>query len=336
LWSENSRNVDLAPDQKRPSQIQLFQILAARNDVKSLAAAMKLNGGPNRGEGPPIAVPAEDDKYEIIEGNERLVAAILNAQEDPETFKTVSIQVYQGLTKADALALLGTIHGKGKSPHPAVKIARLHYNALQASGMSPKEYAKSLGLNVSRLNILLAAYNMCNWFTSHYDSIKGDKTFTYFTKLVGQPHFRDLMGMSIAEENPEKRRGRRTRAPFDPMRGTNSDFFKEFCEWIAASKITDCIQVDTLQSVLDDSNAKKVFLKPGNNFYNARDVLEQSRPELKSDFWADLYSLREFFTNMSDADLKDLLSCSDDSPSGKLWNDIAKQVSEVQKKRKAS
>jgi hypothetical protein len=295
LWNENSRFPEREEGERRPTQKQLFKVLADRSDVKSLYLGMKQNGGAILGE-PPVAVPLGTDRWELIEGNERYVASIMNAQDEQQDgggkFQTFTMKVYEGLTKKDALVLLSVIHGPGKSPWEAKEKARLYYNAIKVSGLSYAEYAKINRLNLTRLKIMIASYEANQNYINIYEGVK-PRLFTYFTKLFGQKRFRVAMGMQPATE--DGKRGKE--AEFNIDAAKNSEFLATFMEWLALNKLKDCTEVDRLHFVLDDAEAKAFFLRGANKFEAAWDIFAKKNPQYANELYADMENITDLIDN---------------------------------------
>lgn len=319
LWEENARFAELEIQEddngdgntvKVPTQKQMFSLLSSRPDVKRLVEAMKTNAGCNLGE-PLVVVPVGGGKFETIEGNERTVAAILCHTEDPDTFPTINVKVYKGLTKSDALLVLATTHGNGKSPWGAKEKARLHYCALKETGMEIACYASHQRLNPTRLKILIGAYLAVTKYESMYESTK-PRLFTYFTKLIGQSYFRELMGMQKPQTPMEKTKGRRTRgkaAHFSPEKGQTSAFMRKFMKWMALNKLTDCTNVDNLPLILEHEPSRKMFEEDDDCTYvQAWNRYCEDNPQFGSEVYADMDSLTDLLENLSDPEKDDLKS----------------------------
>lgn len=320
LWDENARYSQLmdaldgsdtesngaANGSKLRTQTEIFNMMATRPDVKKLKEAMKINGGPCLGE-PPIGVPNGGGKIEIIEGNERVVAAILNHVENPEFFAEIPIKVYKGLDRSHALLVLAALHGNGKSPWGGKEKARLHLNAIQESGfnggLSLNDYAKFQRLNPTRLKIDIAAYLANQKYQELYEGGK-PKLFSYFTKLFSKPRYRIELGMQSTVEG----KGRRKRGEaFDPFKGMNHPFLKEFMRWLALNKLTDCTHVDALGLVLDHPIAGKKFREEDDcKFTEAWNIYVASNPEYGSPLHSAIYDLSEQLRDISDEEIVEL------------------------------
>lgn len=337
LWDENARYSELmdvlegdgdgsTKKGKLATQSEIFAMMASRPDVKKLAQAMKINQGTCLGE-PPIGVPGANGKIEIIEGNERIVASILNHMEDPETFATIPIKIYKGLDRARALLVLAQLHGNAKSPWGGKEKARLHWNAIKDSGLEIGQYALFQRMNPTRLKILMASYLANQQYEEMYNGTK-PKLFTYFTKLFSRAGFRVRMGMQSAAEG----KGRRKKGEeFDPLKGMSSDFLREFMKWLALSKLTDCTQVDSLEVVLDHPVAGKMFREDDAcKFVAAWNVYAQDRPEHDSPVYATINELALRLDELPESELGDLKK--NRSAKSILWQKLRTSMARIEEK----
>lgn len=90
-----------------PSQQEIETLMRKTENVKELKVQIEQNGGLIE----PLIVVSRNDNYIVLEGNSRLAAYRILAENNPAKWSKVSVQILpEEITEAEKFTLIGTYH----------------------------------------------------------------------------------------------------------------------------------------------------------------------------------------------------------------------------------
>lgn len=136
-----------------PSQSKIFETLSKMEHVKRLYQSIKLNGGLTD----PVIV--KKDTLEVLEGNSRLAAYRMLAQNNPITWQKILVRVLpENISDSQIFTLLGEYHVNGKKDWSPFEVAsyvyRRHVKHEIPKGQIASELSKSSRTIAHLINVV--------------------------------------------------------------------------------------------------------------------------------------------------------------------------------------
>ena len=175
FYPENPRIYSaIGADESNPTQEEIQDKLSTMDHVKELVHDIKLNGDLLD----PIIV--KDGSFEVLEGNSRLAAYRLLAEQDPIKWGTIRSTVLpQNIDESLIFALLGQYHIKGKKDWQPYEQAGFLHRRHKRSEISIDKLAKELGLQLAEAKNLVQTYE---FMVDH--GVKNPTKWSYFYEFI--------------------------------------------------------------------------------------------------------------------------------------------------------
>lgn len=146
FYVDNPRVYSILRDSENenPSQAEIETLMKKTENVKNLKIQIKQNGGLIE----PLIVVLRDDDYIVLEGNSRLAAYRILAEENPAKWSKVPVNVLpEEITEAEIFTLIGTYHLVKKKDWTVYEQAAYVYRQKQLQRCSDVTLAKQVGLS---------------------------------------------------------------------------------------------------------------------------------------------------------------------------------------------
>lgn len=185
FYPENPRVYSaLNSDGTTPSQEDIEEHMTKLEHVKELANDIKQNGGLIE------AIIVRDQDYVVLEGNSRLAAYRILAEQDPVTWSKIKCKVLPFDIKEDLIfKLIGQFHIKGKKPWEAYEQASYLYRRTKQTKMHIEVIAEELGIGAANAKNMIAAVELMQ---THSETDNHKYSYYYeFVKDASIRKFRD-------------------------------------------------------------------------------------------------------------------------------------------------
>jgi len=292
--TDNPRTICLCADDKPATEAEIKNLLL-NHDVANLILQLAHNGGLPE---PIVGVAEKKGKVSVLDGNRRAVASkVLLGQipipnewpkgirEEIEEAKKngfppkVPVKVFTKITRFQQQAFLAIKHCSGDRKWPSIAKGGFAYNILcerskmkltcnkiadlrtiwselkKTSQEQLKAIALICGTQVSCLRNYIMAYVANSLYCGMFKVDDQRERFTYFAKFYGWKWARDM----AEGKQPTMRDNGETVDILAP----DPEIEAKFMDWIARKIITDCCQVDILDTILGDERLVKEMEENG-------------------------------------------------------------------------
>ena len=203
FYPENPRIHSLVyADNPNPSQEYIQEILCKKEHVRNLRDSIVTNGGLIE----PVIVRKVNGEYIVLEGNSRLAAYRMLAENDPIKWKQMKCNMFlEDITDSDVFILLGQLHIIGKTDWSLFEQAGYLYRTKESTGNSVDSIAKMLGLKAGEAKRLYEIYKYMvevndtqasHW--SYYEVLLKTNAFKKYRQIV--PEFEEVVVKKIKSE----------------------------------------------------------------------------------------------------------------------------------------
>ena len=169
---------------ENPTQYEIETKIRSMEHVKELRYQIEQNGGLIEA----LIVVKKDNDYIVLEGNSRLAAYRILADNDPVKWKQVRCNVLPNtITEAEIFTLIGTLHLVKKKDWTKYEQAAYVYRQQKASGLPITTLAKNVGLSPATVKRYIEVYEFMkeskdniqpHWnFYEHYVTNSGIKKY---------------------------------------------------------------------------------------------------------------------------------------------------------------
>ena len=245
FYPENPRVYSaLNSDGTTPSQEDIEEHMKRMEHVRELANDIKQNGGLME------EIIVRDEDFVVLEGNSRLAAYRILAEQDPVTWAKIKCKVLPHDIKEDLIfKLIGQFHIKGKKPWEAYEQASYLYRRTKQTKMHIDVIADELGIKRADAKNMVAAVELMQ-SKNEPDNHK----YSYYYEYV---------------KNPSIKKFRET---------TNID--DQICEQISKGAIDKAEDIRKLGKVakVGDKQSKKLInqvIEGTITIYDAHDSMEE-------------------------------------------------------------
>lgn len=176
FYSENPRIYSILhrTNGDAPSQDEIFKVLSQMDHVKDLCKKIKKNGGLVE---QPIV---KQDTYEVIEGNSRLAAWRLLADEKPLKWNKINCELLPiDISDEQITSLLVEFHIEGKTAWKPYEQAGYLWRLHNKDQISIKELSNQFGLGSGKLNDYITAFQ----FMKDHQQLEPEK-WSYWYEYV--------------------------------------------------------------------------------------------------------------------------------------------------------
>lgn len=150
FYDENPRISSLLSNTDSPSQGDIAGLMMTMEHVQQLKDSIENNGGVIE----PLLV--RDNDFVVLEGNSRLAAFRMLAEDDAEKWTTVPCKVFPAdIDEATIFTLIGTTHIVGRKDWEPFEQANYLYKRQRKTGMPVQEIAAELGISTKCANKLI-------------------------------------------------------------------------------------------------------------------------------------------------------------------------------------
>jgi len=271
----------------------LEQVILAMPEVKALRRDIEKNGGLRERV---ILQPQSNGakKKKAVEGNCRLTCyqSLHQKNKTDPRWKTVPARILpEGVDPKQVAILLADFHVAGKITWNAHEKAGHVHQMVHELNMPLEDIATYLRTSKSTVSRLEQAYKfMVDRFLKIDDekyAKVGERKWSYFEEFFKQKDLREEF-----KKNP--------------------DFGDSFCRWVGDGRLPEGETVRSLPTIIKNPDAYKKFKEaPAEDaFKSAMKMLEQSDPELGSDFFRLMGKFREACTDA--AQVKEILRIRSD------------------------
>ncbi|WP_148410234.1 ParB N-terminal domain-containing protein [Murimonas intestini] len=140
---------------ENPTQYEIETKIRSMEHVKELRYQIEQNGGLIEA----LIVVKKDNDYIVLEGNSRLAAYRILADNDPVKWKQVRCNVLPNtITEAEIFTLIGTLHLVKKKDWTKYEQAAYVYRQQKASGLPITTLAKNVGLSPATVKRYIEVY----------------------------------------------------------------------------------------------------------------------------------------------------------------------------------
>lgn len=140
---------------ENPTQYEIETKMRSMEHVKELRYQIEQNGGLIEA----LIVVKKDNDYIVLEGNSRLAAYRILADNDPVKWKQVRCNVLPNtITEAEIFTLIGTLHLVKKKDWTKYEQAAYVYRQQKASGLPITTLAKNVGLSPATVKRYIEVY----------------------------------------------------------------------------------------------------------------------------------------------------------------------------------
>lgn len=137
-----------------PSQADIFNTLKKLDHVKKLYHSIKNNGGLTD------ALIVKGGTYEVLEGNSRLAAYKMLAENDPFSWGMVLVKILPPeITDSQIFTLLGQYHVTGKKDWAPFEVASYVHRRHYQHNVSKKQIASELSMSIHEVNMMINVVN---------------------------------------------------------------------------------------------------------------------------------------------------------------------------------
>ena len=203
FYPENPRIHSLVyADNPNPSQEYIQEILCKKEHVRNLRDSIVTNGGLIE----PVIVRKVNGEYIVLEGNSRLAAYRMLAENDPIKWKQMKCNIFvEDITDSEVFILLGQLHIIGKTDWSLFEQAGYLYRTKESTGNSIDSIAKMLGLKSGEAKRLYEIYKYMvevndtqasHW--SYYEVFLKTNAFKKYRQIV--PEFEEVVVKKIKSE----------------------------------------------------------------------------------------------------------------------------------------
>lgn len=203
FYPENPRIHSLVyADNPNPSQEYIQDILCKKEHVRGLRDSIVTNGGLIE----PVIVRKVNGENIVLEGNSRLAAYRMLAENEPLKWKQIKCNVFvDDITDSEVFVLLGQLHIIGKTDWSLFEQAGYLYRTKESTGNSVEDIAKMLGLKSGEAKRLYDIYKYMvsvndtqasHW--SYYEVLLKTNAFKKYMQLV--PKFEETVVKKIKAE----------------------------------------------------------------------------------------------------------------------------------------
>ena len=203
FYPENPRIHSLVyADNPNPSQEYIQEILCKKEHVRSLRDSIVTNGGLIE----PVIVRKVNGEYIVLEGNSRLAAYRMLAENAPIKWKQMKCNIFvEDITDSEVFILLGQLHIIGKTDWSLFEQAGYLYRTKESTGNSVDSIAKMLGLKSGEAKRLYEIYKYMvevndtqasHW--SYYEVLLKTNAFKKYRQIV--PEFEEVVVKKIKSE----------------------------------------------------------------------------------------------------------------------------------------
>ncbi|MGH9535399.1 MAG: hypothetical protein ACRD2E_11125 [Terriglobales bacterium] len=289
----------------------LEQVIMALPEVKELRKDIELTGGLRERV---VLQQNGNGKYKALEGNCRMVClqSLHGKSPDEDKWKTVPARILPKDTDEKQIAvLLLDWHVAGKITWQAHEKAGQVYRMLNELHMTMGEVAMYMRTSKSTVGRLESAYRM---MADRYSKIddeayreNGEKKYSYFDEFFRQKELKEEY-----KRNPQ--------------------FGDVFCRWVGEGRLFKGEDVRQLAGILRNPEARSKFESakpPQAAVAEAMKLMEQTEPEIGSDFFKLLAKLKEACT--SAAQVKEILRIRGDKVARKRVLDAYEALGDFMK-----
>ncbi len=203
FYPENPRIHSLVfSENQNPTQEDIQKIMCQKEHVRILRDSIATNGGLIE----PVIVRVVNGENIVLEGNSRLAAYRMLAENDPFKWKQMKCNVFvDDITDAEVFVLLGQLHIVGKTDWSLFEQAGYLYRTKESTGNSTDEIAKMLGIKPSEAKRLYEVYKYMvevddtqakHW--SYYEVLLKTNSFKRYRQLY--PNFDEVIVDKIKNE----------------------------------------------------------------------------------------------------------------------------------------
>lgn len=181
FYPENPRVYSaLNSDGTAPSQEDIEEHMKKLDHVRDLASDIKQNGGLME------EIIVRDIDFVVLEGNSRLAAYRILAEQDAVTWAKIKCKVLPHDIKEDLIfKLIGQFHIKGKKPWEAYEQASYLYRRVSQTKMHIDIIAEELGLEKSKAKNMVAAIELM-----HSKGEPDTHKYSYYYEYVKDPNIK--------------------------------------------------------------------------------------------------------------------------------------------------
>lgn len=253
-------------------QLRTFSFVAGnRNeDIKDLVESFKQNGFLPVDQ---IQVRRIDDKKIIvIEGNRRVAALKLLAQEhennysigklDPAIFKAVPVALYSTESSAKHKILMGLKHISGNKKWPAINQAKLIYSLITEENLSEDEVCSSIGIGRPELRSTLRTLALLDLYSkSDYGDQFLPERYSVFKEIIKSSKIIKWLGLSNFNFDLDNASSTNLERLFSWISSVEEDVLDDDLEEDKYLKVTKepvintALQIRELAKLIDDPSA---------------------------------------------------------------------------------
>ncbi len=203
FYPENPRIHSLVySENPNPTQEMIQDILCKKEHVRNLRDSIITNGGLIE----PVIVRRINGENIVLEGNSRLAAYRMLADNDPIKWKQMKCNVFlEDITDSEVFVLLGQLHIIGKTDWSLYEQAGYLYRTKESTGNSVDDIAKMLGLKPGEAKRLYDIYKYMvevndtqasHW--SYYEVFLKTNAFKKYKQI--EPQFEEVVVKKIKAE----------------------------------------------------------------------------------------------------------------------------------------
>lgn len=191
FYPENPRVYSaLNSDGSSPSQEDIEKHMTNLDHVRNLAEDIKQNGGLIE------AIIVRDGDFVVLEGNSRLAAYRILAEQDPVTWSKIKCKVLPNDIKEDLIfKLIGQYHIKGKKPWEAYEQASYLYRRTKQTKMHIDMIAAELMIDLSVAKNMIAAVELM-----HSNNESDIHKYSYYYEFIKDASIRKYRETTEIEE----------------------------------------------------------------------------------------------------------------------------------------
>lgn len=161
---------------ENPTQSEIEEKMRSMEHVRELRFQIEQNGGLIEA----LVVVKRNDEYVVLEGNSRLAAYRILADNDPVKWKSVRCNVLpETITENEIFTLLGTLHLVKKKDWTVYEQAAYIYRQKMVSGLPISTLAKNVGLSSATVKKYIDVYE---FMVSSKDNVQSH--WNYYEQYV--------------------------------------------------------------------------------------------------------------------------------------------------------
>lgn len=264
VWKDNGTE---------PTQEEIFSALSKSDHVReTLVPSIKSNGG--------LIEPVLIRNNVVLEGNSRLAAYRILAQNDPKTWENIRVRILpESVTDSEVFTLLGEFHIVGKKDWAPFEQAGYLYRRFKAHGADEKQLRTEVGLSLAKIRHLIRVYD----YMQEVDD-RNPERWSYYDELL--------------------------KSRFNHARELYPQFDKKITEMIQNEEIERAVDVrDGLPKIVKaGGNTLKKFM---NGTFSYDDALQEAHQRGAGNFYTKRFSDFKNFLADENVDFE-IMNISDD------------------------